>query len=261
MKTVIVIPARYGSTRFPGKPLALIGGLTVIEHVWRKAVRSRAADRVVVATDDKRIYEEVTGFGGECHMTDTGHRSGSDRIGEVAGKIDADVIVNVQGDEPFLDPGVIDAVVHAMDSGDPPDISTAAVPIVSEEEYHDPHIVKVVTDRDGKALYFSRSPIPYGWQGAAAHPMRHLGLYAYTRDALLRFVSLPPGDLERAESLEQLRALENGMRIAVVPVKSVNESIGIDRPEDIDRAERKMKRMETFIEGGLPNGSGKENEN
>lgn len=241
MKTVVVIPARYGSTRFPGKPLALIGGIPVIEHVWRKAVKSRTAKRVVIATDDRRIYETVTGFGGECYMTAAGHSSGSDRIGEVAGRIEADIIVNVQGDEPFIDPDVIDAVVHAMECKDPPDISTAAVPITNEAEYKDPDIVKVVMDRNGNALYFSRSPIPHGWGGGAVCPMRHLGLYAYSRQALLRFVSLPHGNLERLESLEQLRALENGMRIAVVRTDNVKACIGIDKPEDIDRAERIMK--------------------
>lgn len=255
MKAVVVIPARYGSTRFPGKPLALIGGTPVIEHVWRKAVESRAAGRVIIATDDKRIYETVTGFGGECYMTAAEHRSGSDRIGEVAGRIEADVIVNVQGDEPFIDPEVIDAVVYAMGKEDPPDISTAAVPIMDEAQYNDPDIVKVVMDRHGNALYFSRSPIPYGWVDGAEYPMRHLGLYAYSKETLLRFVSMHPGTLERLENLEQLRALENGMRIAVVRIDNVNQSIGIDRPEDIDRAERTMKRMENLTENVVSAGN------
>jgi 3-deoxy-manno-octulosonate cytidylyltransferase (CMP-KDO synthetase) len=256
MKTVVVIPARYASTRFPGKPLALIRGVPVIEHVWRKAVESRSAERIIVATDDKRIYEAVTGFGGECYMTSPEHRSGSDRIGEVADRIEADVIVNVQGDEPFINPEVIDTVVHAMEGENPPDISTAAVPIMSEGEYRDPDVVKVVTDGDGNALYFSRSPIPHGWKDGQCSPMRHLGLYAYSREALLRFVSLSPGRLEQAESLEQLRALENGMRIVVVRVDIAGEGIGIDRPEDVDRAERTMSRLENLTEGGTSAGNG-----
>lgn len=255
MKTVIVIPARYGSTRFPGKPLALIDGTPVIEHVWRKAVKSRTAERIIVATDDRRIYEAVTGFGGECYMTSARHRSGSDRIGEVAGRIEADVIVNVQGDEPFIDPDVIDAVVHVMQAENPPDVSTAAVPILDEGQYSDPDVVKVVMDRDGNALYFSRSPIPFGWESGTGSSMRHLGLYAYSKEALIRFVSLSPGHLERAENLEQLRALENGMRIAVVKVDSKDKCIGIDRPEDIDRAERKILRMENLTDGVAPHGN------
>lgn len=261
MKTVVVIPARYGSTRFPGKPLATIGGIPVIEHVWLRAVKSRTAGRVIVATDDKRIYESVAGFGGECYMTSEGHRSGSDRVGEVAGRIDADIIVNVQGDEPFLEPGIIDAVVHAMKVEGPPEISTAAVPIRDEGEYKDPDVVKVVTDRAGYALYFSRSPIPHGGLGGPTFPMRHLGIYAYLKEALLRFASLSASRLEEAEGLEQLRALENGMRIAVVQVERVDGGIGIDRPEDIDRAERMMRRMGNLTEASPLTGNGEENEN
>jgi 3-deoxy-manno-octulosonate cytidylyltransferase (CMP-KDO synthetase) len=258
MRTVVVIPVRYGSTRFPGKPLALLGGVPLIEHVWRNAVKSRMADGVIVATDDKRIYNTVVAFGGECSMTSADHTSGADRIGEVARRIKADVIVNLQGDEPFVNPDVIDAVVRTMAGEDPPDISTAGVPLGNEEEYYSPDIVKVVVDIRGRALYFSRSPIPHGWDSGNMCTSRHLGLYAYSREALLRFVSLPPGNLERAESLEQLRALENGMKIMVVKVDDV-ESIGIDRPEDIQRAEGIMKRMGNMPEGessaGIEEGS------
>ena len=239
MRTVVVIPVRYGSTRFPGKPLVLLGGVPLIEHVWRNAVSSQTADEVIVATDDRRIYDTVIGFGGECLMTSADHASGSDRIGEVARGIIADVIVNLQGDEPFVDPDVIDAVVRAMAEGDPPDIATAAVPLRDEEEYYDPDIVKVVVDIKGRALYFSRSPIPHGWVNVNMCASRHLGLYAYSKEALLRFVSLPSGNLERAESLEQLRALENGMRIDVVRLDAF-AGFGIDRPEDIVKAEKKI---------------------
>lgn len=241
MRTVVIIPARYGSKRFPGKPLALLGGIPVIEHVWSGAVKSRMVDRVLVATDDRRIYDTVIGFGGECSMTATDHASGSDRIGEVARGIEADVIVNLQGDEPFSNPDVIDAVISVMASEDPPDISTAGVPLRGEEEYRSPDTVKVVVDNRGKALYFSRSPIPHGWKGPNVYSMRHLGLYAYSREALLRFISLPPGTLEIAEGLEQLRALENGMRIDVARVDGF-QGVGIDRPEDIHRAEEMMRK-------------------
>ena len=172
-------------------------------------------------------------------MTGTDHASGSDRIGEVARRIEADVIVNLQGDEPFVEPDVIDAVVDAMNGEDPPDMTTAAVPLGNEDEYLNPDVVKVVVDNGGRALYFSRSPIPHGWKDGDVTSMRHLGIYAYRKEALLRFISLAPGNLERTERLEQLRALENGMRIDVVRLDAF-AGMGIDRPEDIGRAEKRL---------------------
>ena len=242
MRAVVVIPARYASTRFPGKPLAQLMGKPLIEHVYSRAREAKTVDRVVVATDDRRILEAVQRFGGDCVMTSAEHRSGSDRLGEVAGSLDADVIVNVQGDEPLIDPAVIDAVVQVHGGEHAPDIATVAVPMGSARDYSDRHIVKVVTDSRGYALYFSRSAIPHGWQKGSGEALRHIGIYAYSRAALLDFVSLPVGKLEKMEDLEQLRALENGMSIFVVRVDEFNGT-GVDRPEDLLKVEDMMKEM------------------
>jgi 3-deoxy-manno-octulosonate cytidylyltransferase (CMP-KDO synthetase) len=232
-----VIPARYGSTRFPGKPLVKIAGLPLVEHVWRRTCQASAISRVIVATDDERIREVVEAFGRECIMTSPDHPSGSDRLGEVAGQLDADVIVNVQGDEPLIDPAVIDQVVAPFVGICVPDIATAAAPITSDDEYISPHVVKVVLDKAGNALYFSRSPIPAQPGGNRPAAFRHIGIYAYGREALLRFVSLQESVLEKAEKLEQLRALENGMTIRVVEVKG-DRGMGVDRPEDVEKVEK-----------------------
>ena len=241
MKAVVVIPARFGSTRFPGKPLAELAGKPLIEHVYRRACLA-AVEEVIVATDDSRILEAVTAFGGRCVMTDPGHRSGSDRLGEVARGLDAGIVVNVQGDEPLIDPEVIDAVVAPLREKEPPDIVTVAVPVVDMDEYTDRHVVKVVTDTEGSAIYFSRSPIPNGWEPGADTALRHVGIYAYQKESLLRFVSLPPGKLELQEDLEQLRALENGMKIAVIKREEFT-GIGVDRPEDLERVRQIMERL------------------
>lgn len=237
---LVVIPARYGSTRFPGKPLALLMGKPLIQHVYQRAEMARGVKEVIVGTDDHRIMKVVEGFGGNCVMTSPGHRSGSDRLGEVVICRDDRVIVNLQGDEPLMDPSVIERVISSHSDSDPPDISTAARELDSLEDFRDPGIVKVVTDGAGDALYFSRSAIPSGWVPGAGMALAHIGIYAYSREALLRFVSLPRGELEKLEDLEQLRALENGMRIAVVRVEHF-EGVGIDRPEDIPRAEKIMR--------------------
>ena len=251
MKAVVVIPARYGATRFPGKPLASLMGKPLIEHVYSKALKAATVDRVIVATDDERIYEAVQSFGGECAMTDPGHRSGSDRLGEVADTLEAEVIVNVQGDEPLMDPNVIDAVVQVHRDGRAPDISTVAVPMGSAADYSDRHTVKVVTDNRGYALYFSRSAIPYGWMEGSGEALRHIGIYAYRRKALMDFVSLPAGRLEKMEDLEQLRALENGMSIFVVRIDGF-EGIGVDTPEDLLKVEGVMKVMKAGPGGPAP---------
>jgi len=248
---LVVIPARYGSTRFPGKPLALLMGRTVIEHVYRRARSAREVEEVIVATDDERIAGVVEGFGGKCVLTDSGHRSGSDRLGEVAALRSDRVIVNLQGDEPLVDPLTIEAVIRAQGGEDPPDIATAARELLSIEDFLDPGIVKVVADQKGNALYFSRSPIPSRWVPGSGTALGHVGIYAFSRDALLRFVSLPRGGLEVLEDLEQLRALENGMRIGVVVVPG-GGGIGIDRPEDIERAEKIMMEMERKNAGRFP---------
>jgi 3-deoxy-manno-octulosonate cytidylyltransferase (CMP-KDO synthetase) len=250
MNAVVVIPARFGSTRFPGKPLADLAGKPLIEHVYQRACEA-AVEEVIVATDDSRIQEAVMAFGGRCVMTDPEHQSGSDRLGEVALGLDAGIIVNVQGDEPLIDPEIIDAVIAPLREEAPPDIVTVAVPLADKEEYLDRNVVKVVTDMEGLALYFSRSPIPYGWEPgpdtARNTALRHVGIYAYRKESLLRFVSLLPGKLELQEDLEQLRALENGMRIAVIK-RAEFTGIGVDRPEDLERV-REIMRSNDMGEG------------
>lgn len=235
MNVVAVIPARFASSRFPGKPLADLCGRPMIEHVYRRVARARTVGRTLVATDDERILAAVRGFGGEAMMTGSQHASGTDRIAEAVAGIDCDVVVNVQGDEPLLDPAEIDAVVTPFHSVPDLAMSTAAVPISDPQDAARPTVVKVVCDAAGYALYFSRLPIPFfrdDLPPAGSH-LRHLGLYAYRREFLLRFAALPPSRLERAECLEQLRALEAGYRILVVPVR--NEAVGVDTPEDLER--------------------------
>jgi 3-deoxy-manno-octulosonate cytidylyltransferase (CMP-KDO synthetase) len=243
--TLGVIPARFGSTRFPGKPLALIGGKPLIQHVIERCRLAKSLDDVIVATDDPRIREVAERF---CtvEMTRSDHPSGSDRIAEVAERRACDAIVNVQGDEPLIDPHVIDRVVAALAKAD---MSTAATPLASVTEYDNPNVVKVVVTSAGQALYFSRRTIPYVRDAAsrsvaeqlAAFPfLKHLGIYGYRRELLLRLVRLPISSLERAERLEQLRALENGVGIEVVQV--AYDSVGVDVPEDIERVERLLAR-------------------
>ena len=239
MKVIAIIPARFGSSRFPGKPLAPLAGKPIIEHVFERASMCSSLDDVIVATDDRRILETVEGFGGKAVMTSPDHRSGSDRLGEAIKDLDADIIVNVQGDEPLLEPSVIEAVLGPMRATDPPDIATVAAPLTSMEDYLNPDVVKVVIDANSRAVYFSRSSIPHGWT-PGMKGLRHIGIYAYLRESLLRFVSLPESYLESVEKLEQLRAIEDGMRIDVVRVEDFT-GIGVDRPEDLERAEAMIK--------------------
>jgi 3-deoxy-manno-octulosonate cytidylyltransferase (CMP-KDO synthetase) len=236
MKAVGIIPARYASTRLPGKALAELGGHPLVRWVWEAARRCDALDEVLIATDDERIAGAVRGFGGKAVMTRADHPSGTDRLAEAAGTLDADVIVNIQGDEPFLDPATIAAVVRPLlDDPDLP-MSTACVRARDEAEAADPNVVKVVVAGSGDALYFSRLPVPYYRDPQAGPPVYrlHLGLYAYRRDFLMRFASWAPTPLERVEALEQLRALEHGARIRVVEV--TERALGVDTPEDLDRA-------------------------
>jgi 3-deoxy-D-manno-octulosonate cytidylyltransferase len=229
---VVVLPARWGSTRFPGKPLADIAGKPLIQRVWERAQDIEGAERVLVATDDERIAACVRGFGGDVVMTAPDHATGTDRVAEVARGLDADVVVNLQGDEPVFDPVIVYRMLDALASG--ADIATACHPITRLEEFNSPHVVKVVVGEDGRALYFSRAPIPSGAQfdvGPGAVPMRHVGVYAFAREALARFAGLPRSALEESERLEQLRALENGMTVAVVVTDS--ETLGVDVPDDI----------------------------
>lgn len=236
MPVVAVIPARYGSTRLPAKALADIGGVPMVVRVWRQVSMARSIERVIVATDDERIAVPVRAAGGEAMLTSAAHQSGTDRIAEVAGKVHADIYINVQGDQPFTDPSDLDAVAAPMLSDTSIDMATLATPIADLEEFRNPTKVKVVCDAAGNALYFSRSPIPYprDVEGVPVGALRHIGIYAYRRDFLLKFASLAPGKLEQLEKLEQLRALENGYRIRVVA--SVSPSLEIDTAEDLDRA-------------------------
>ena len=243
MKVIGIIPARYGSTRFPGKPLALIAGKPLIRHVVERCQQAKSLTEVIVATDDTRIWEVAQNFC-RAEMTAPGHPSGSDRIAEVAARCPCDAVVNIQGDEPLIEPVVIDAVASALAHTE---MSTATTRITDPEEYDDPNAVKVVVNATGGALYFSRRTIPYLRDAAsssvseqmAAFPfLKHLGIYGYRRDTLLRLVKFAVSPLERAEKLEQLRALENGIPIAVVEVD--HDSVGVDVPADLKRVERML---------------------
>jgi 3-deoxy-manno-octulosonate cytidylyltransferase (CMP-KDO synthetase) len=235
-EVVGVIPARFSSTRLPGKALVEIEGVPMVVRVWRQTARSRALSRVVVATDDERIARAVTMAGGEAMLTSPAHQSGTDRIAEVAAKVPAAIYLNVQGDLPFVDPADLDALAAPMRADDGIAMATLATPIVDADEWRNPNVVKVVCDGRGDALYFSRAPIPWPREGAAppAAARRHIGVYAYRRDFLLRFAQLEPGVLEALEKLEQLRALERGFCIRVVA--SVAPSLEVDTPEDLARA-------------------------
>jgi len=240
MKILGVIPARYASTRFPGKPLHPIAGKPLIQHVVEQCRKAKSLADVIVATDDERIAAVARQFC-RVEMTRADHPSGSDRIAEVAARCECDAVVNVQGDEPLMDPAVINAVAGALAQHE---MSTAATAIRDVAEYDNPNVVKVVTGADGRALYFSRRTIPF-LRDAAAKPaaeqmgafpfLKHLGIYGYRRDTLLRLVKFPVSPLENAEKLEQLRALENGIAIGVVKVNY--ESIGVDMPADVARVE------------------------
>ncbi len=235
MSAIAVIPARYASTRFPGKPLARETGKFLIQHVVEQVELARSIDRVIVATDDRRILEAVASFGGHAVMTREDHVSGTDRIAEVAEKYDADIFVNVQGDEPEIEPSHIDQLVSVMTADADLPIGTLACPFPADADPRDPNAVKVVVDRRGRALYFSRSLIPYprdehGVPGDARSWLLHIGIYAYRREFLRRLASLPTGALERIEKLEQLRVLEAGHSIAVGIVERA--AVGIDTPED-----------------------------
>ena len=235
MKTAVIIPARMGSMRFPGKVLADLGGKPVIQHVWENAMRSKA-DSVTVAADDPRVEQAVKAFGGHVVMTKPSHPSGSDRVWEAAQSNDAELIVNVQGDEPFLPHEVIDDLIEAMHGPDTPAMGTVVLPCSRADIAANPNLPKVVLTTDDYALYFSRSMIPYLREGGEETEVyRHWGIYAYRRETLAKFVSLPEGRLERCEKLEQLRALENGIRIKVI--KTSFDSIGIDTPDDLVRAQ------------------------
>lgn len=244
MKVIGIIPARYGSTRFPGKPLALIAGKPLIQRVVEQCQKAKSLSEIVVATDDTRIWEVTQNFC-RAEMTRPEHPSGSDRIAEVAERISCDAIINIQGDEPTIEPSVIDSVANALVNCE---MSTAATRIKNTPDLDNPNVVKVVVNAAGRALYFSRRTIPYLREAASGSSeqlaafafLKHLGIYGYRRETLLRLVKFPVSPLEKAEKLEQLRALENGIQIAVVKVE--HESIGVDAPEDVEWVERFLKK-------------------
>jgi 3-deoxy-manno-octulosonate cytidylyltransferase (CMP-KDO synthetase) len=243
MPVIAVIPARYASSRLPAKALADIGGVPMVVRVWRQARKARLLERVLVATDDERIAAVVRAAGGEAMMTSPAHQSGTDRIAEVAHAVDAQVYINVQGDLPFFAPEDLDNLAAAMTADAALDMATLATPITDAQEWHNPNVVKVVCGSSGDALYFSRSPIPYGRdiEGVPPGAMRHIGVYAYQRAFLMRFAAMETGRLERLEKLEQLRALENGYRVRVVA--SVEPPVEVDTAADLERA-RRVERMD-----------------
>lgn len=233
-KTAIIIPARYGSSRLEGKPLIEVNGKPIIQWVYEKAQQAKLADMIIVATDDERIFNAVKAFGGDVEMTSASHKCGSDRIREVVERHpEISYIVNLQGDEPLIKPESIDAVAKNVQEDENADISTLIRVLTDEVEINNPNLVKCVVDNNGYALYFSRSKIPYERNSGIATFYGHLGIYGYKREALMKMTSLPQTPLERTESLEQLRALENGMKIKTSVVDFV--PVGIDTLEDLEK--------------------------
>lgn len=250
---VCVIPARYAASRLPGKPLLDLGGKPMIQWVWEVARRARGVERVVVATDHDRVCQAVEDFGGEVRLTGSHHTSGTSRVAEVAWDLEAEVFINLQGDEPLMPPENLEAVVALLRNEPGAVVATACVPFENGRQIFDPHVVKVAVSRNGRALYFSRLPVPFlrkrGWTyenfprrlSSQQSPHRkHLGLYAYRRSFLLEYPSLAPSALEEAEQLEQLRFLEHGYWIQVAEVR--RDSVGVDTPEDAERVRRLLRR-------------------
>ncbi len=242
MDVIAIIPARYASTRLEGKALLDIAGKPMIQWVYERTKRASLVEDVVVATDDKRIFEAVEYFGGKALMTSPSHRSGADRLAEAASKIDADIVVNVQGDEPLIEPEMIDGAIRPLMADSTLLMSTLNTRITDEDELKDPNVVKVVKDKNNFALYFSRLPIPYvrdseQWSVVSGQKKdihyKHIGLYVYRKDFLLKYANMKPTPLEEAEKLEQLRVLENGYRIKVIETQY--NSIGVDTKEDLER--------------------------
>lgn len=232
MNTLCVIPARFASTRLPGKPLADIAGKPMIVRVYQQATKARRLSGVIAAVDDERVYEAVVSNGGKAMMTAKDHPTGTDRLAEVAAAHpEAELIINVQGDEPMIEPAIIDELAAAFD--DDPDLQMATVksPMESQADINNPNNVKVVTDKNGYALYFSRSPLPYFRENTGMTVYKHIGIYAYKRDFLLEYAKMMPTQLEQTESLEQLRALENGYKIKVI--ETDYHFVGVDTPEDL----------------------------
>lgn len=233
MHIACIIPARYGSTRLPGKPLAMIGDKPMIQRVYEQVSKATEIEQVIVATDDQRVYDAVVAFGGQAMMTRPDHLTGTDRLAEVAAThTEIDVIINVQGDEPLIDASVIDALAREFKEDSSLQMGTVGCPLL-EEEYNEPSAVKVIVNRLGNAMYFSRSLIPYPRNAFVQPPLKHVGMYGYQRQFLLEYAKMDPTPAELTESLEQLRALENGYTIRVITTDQ--RFVGVDTPEDLDR--------------------------
>ena len=242
-QVVVVIPSRYAATRLPGKPLVNLAGKPMVQRVYEQAKLAQTVHRVLVATDDQRIVDAVLAFGGEARMTRSDHRTGTERIAEVAAHEAGDVFVNVQGDEPLIDPVAVDTAVAALLEDPPAQIATVATPIRHVPDIMDPNVVKTVLDFDSNALYFSRAPVPWvrdTQQKVHVKYWKHLGLYVFQRDALLEYPTLPQGELEKIEQLEQLRWLENGWKIRVAEVE--HDAVSVDVPEDVTRVEKLLQK-------------------
>jgi 3-deoxy-manno-octulosonate cytidylyltransferase (CMP-KDO synthetase) len=242
-QVVVVIPSRYAATRLPGKPLVNLAGKPMVQRVYEQAKLAQTVHRVLVATDDQRIVDAVLAFGGEARMTRSDHRTGTERIAEVAAHEPGDVFVNVQGDEPLINPVAIDTAVAALLEDPPAPIATVATPIRHVPDIMDPNVVKTVLDFDSNALYFSRAPVPWvrdTQQKVHVKYWKHLGLYVFQRDALLEYPTLPQGELEKIEQLEQLRWLENGWKIRVAEVE--HDAVSVDVPEDVTRVEKLLQK-------------------
>jgi 3-deoxy-manno-octulosonate cytidylyltransferase (CMP-KDO synthetase) len=244
VKVVGVIPARYASTRLPGKPLQEIVGKPMIQRVYESASRSRRLESLIVATDDPRILEAVQGFGGRAALTSRQHNTGTDRVAEVARGLDCQIVVNIQGDEPFLDPGMIDEIVEPLLADRELPMCTCMHPVRDPQDFTNPNVVKAVVNLAGEALYFSRSLIPYPRKSEGHRAFEHIGLYAYRRDFLLKYAALPQTPLEKLESLEQLRALEHGYRLRVVETRRPYVALSVDTPEDLERARELARSLE-----------------
>ncbi len=234
-KAAGIIPVRYGATRFPGKPLAAILGRPMIQWVYEGVKMSKLLKRIIIATDDKRIIKAADGFGAEAVMTSTDHASGTERVAEAAAQVDAEIIINIQGDEPLVDGEMLDALVIALDDPSVP-MATLMAKVTDMALLQDGHVVKVVTDKNGFALYFSRSPLPYQ---PPDHFFQHIGIYGYRKDFLMNFHRLPVSRLERIEQLEQLRVLENGLPIQMIEIR--RPTLSVDTPRDIIKIEKFLK--------------------
>lgn len=235
-KSIVVIPARYHSTRFPGKPLALLKGKPLVQHVWERAVRARNIEKIIVATDHEEIFRRIKEFGGECVLTSPHLKSGTDRVAEVVKEMDFEIILNVQGDEPMIEPVLVDRIVETLNNKGVPMVSVYEI-WEDEKAFFNPNIVKVVLDKDSFAIYFSRSPIPYSKNSSKF--FRHVGIYGYKKDTLLQLISFPQSSLEIREGLEQLRAIENGIKIKMIESNGV--TLGIDTLDDLKEVERILK--------------------